>query len=176
MNGNPLSELIQHWINEEWTNRNKKFYTNDYNNRKIDCESYGWENNAWVPENQFLTCMIDDQELIPPEYLSQFEVYYSKSSPGAIGEINYDQSNSIIVIPNPAGNNIQILFTKPLTEPVIVNILNISGEIIRSFSIENNPAFTGNPMVDVSYLNSGLYFIQINSGNHSEVEKLVITK
>ncbi len=78
--------------------------------------------------------------------------------------------SSIAIYPNPATDNIRISF--PSAGQYQVTLLNGNGQIL------NNPVLSlgDNLTLNITNLNAGLYFIQINHQGISEIKKIVIKK
>lgn len=75
-------------------------------------------------------------------------------NPSAIGKL---QSNTFMVYPNPANDNISIIHNYPQVEKV--EIYNTIGERVLSFSSQNMNTMS------VSSLETGIYFVKALSGN-----------
>ncbi len=68
-----------------------------------------------------------------------------------------EELNSFIVYPNPANNYIRIEFENlVLSKKISINLMNSLGQ-----TIYNAPLKGQNPILDISFLNAGLYILQI---------------
>jgi len=73
-------------------------------------------------------------------------------------------NNGIYIYPNPATNN--LIIESP--QQAIINIINIQGQIIRTLAITGSKT-----NVDVSTLLSGVYIVEVRTGNGVDVRKFV---
>jgi len=81
-----------------------------------------------------------------------------------------DKDFSFKIYPNPTCGNFKILFENLENENAEMVITDISGKIIYSRSLNQIPKALD---VDIPVISNGTYFIKIQSGNISKVEKLV---
>lgn len=79
--------------------------------------------------------------------------------------------NGISVYPNPALGGSATLETLQNLENATVQILDLTGVVVRSFSI---PSFTERKVIDLSMLANGLYIVRIQSADFVATQKLVI--
>lgn len=78
-------------------------------------------------------------------------------------------NSNVIMYPNPAHENLEVLLKNNLTIHSI-HIFNLSGESINNFRVNNNTA-----KISIDYLESGVYFIEIKDENgNNHVEKLIV--
>ncbi|WP_339756039.1 choice-of-anchor L domain-containing protein [uncultured Winogradskyella sp.] len=79
-------------------------------------------------------------------------------------------SNSFTIFPNPAKDEVTIQLESANFGNVKINIYDIQGKaILKDINFETNAS-----TIDISNLESGLYFVQLNNGIHKQVKKLVI--
>jgi len=71
--------------------------------------------------------------------------------------------HSFSAFPNPANSIINITYPTQSTSPILWNLVNVYGRIVKKIKTENN---TGQLTIDVVDLPSGIYFI--NSENYSK--------
>lgn len=75
------------------------------------------------------------------------------------------QRQEITIFPNPANDRISISgLQNPVDE---VQVLNVTGSLIKSFNFKNGDFY------DVSELNQGVYFLKITSAGTTSIKKLV---
>jgi hypothetical protein len=80
-----------------------------------------------------------------------------------------EQGESLFdVFPNPATNFLQLAKRNKYSGEIKVQIYSTTGAVIQNLVFENK-----NQMIDVSGLNKGIYFLKINSGSHSQIEKFI---
>jgi len=94
-------------------------------------------------------------------------VIASPKSTNATGIAEISKSKSISIQPNPAND----FFTLKLsaTENTSVNIIDVTGSIVREFKINSNAS-----NIDVSSLSNGTYFVKVISEKNNETQKLII--
>lgn len=82
--------------------------------------------------------------------------------------------NSIDIFPNPIKNNLTLQFVSNQNEQLDYDILNSSGQVLKFFSSSINAIVGVNQIqLDLSDLNSGLYYIQIKGANTLINEKFI---
>jgi hypothetical protein len=85
--------------------------------------------------------------------------------------VNFGKSfSSITVYPNPATDNIKISF--PETGKYEISLISASGQLINSYVLANGD----NILLNVSAMQSGMYFIRINHAQTSETRKIIIRR
>ena len=77
-------------------------------------------------------------------------------------------NNQIIVYPNPASNSLHVSFSGNITG---IEIVNVVGESVKQFKAQGS-----NCSIDVSDLDNGVYFLQLNSIAGSATKKIIISK
>ncbi len=97
---------------------------------------------------------------------------YIASKTGVINSVSDNMKLHGSVYPNPANDVLNFRFNTILDHSTILNIYSIDGKLCISESI--NAA--NQAVIDVSELNSGLYFYSLNSGNEVYQDKLIIQK
>ena len=79
--------------------------------------------------------------------------------------------------PNPATTNATFEFTVPQSDMVTVSIVNIRGELIETiFSDEIEADRTYSVSQDISELQSGIYFVHLNTADGVIKKKFVVLK
>jgi hypothetical protein len=87
-----------------------------------------------------------------------------------INEVTKNETENVIIYPNPASEIINIEFKKSLTDKSEIQLFDISGKLFFKQEIINKDRIE----IDISHLNSGVYIIEINSENgFSERHKLI---
>ena len=80
-----------------------------------------------------------------------------------------ENSNSIIVYPNPASDIINLKIDDSNITELTLNIYNIMGTLVKSEILEQN-----NRQINIKNLSSGVYIVTVSSNEFSENIKLVI--
>jgi hypothetical protein len=85
--------------------------------------------------------------------------------------VNFDKAfSAITVYPNPATDNIKISF--PETGNYEISLMSASGQIISNYILANSD----NILLNVSAMQSGIYFIRIDHTQISETKKVIIRR
>jgi hypothetical protein len=85
-------------------------------------------------------------------------------------EENNENFASVAVYPNPANNTFTVAFNSE--NPVVIDIVNINGQIVKSINV-NNTGFNAQ-LVDVNDLPTGVYIVRLSNGYNVHTQKLVI--
>ncbi|WP_405569181.1 T9SS type A sorting domain-containing protein [Winogradskyella sp. Asnod2-B02-A] len=93
--------------------------------------------------------------------------YLESSVALSLNEFNVTRFN---MFPNPAKENVTIQLASSNFETGSVNIYNIQGKVIlKQITLQANTS-----VIDISSLESGLYFVELTIGNASTVQKLIV--
>ena len=100
---------------------------------------------------------------------------YLKVSPLAV-DIDETSVSSFEIsqnIPNPAVNNTRIMVSSKTAGVIKLTVSNILGQVVHQQSVDNSsPVHTFN--VNVSNLDSGIYFYTVEIGNSSVTKKMLV--
>jgi hypothetical protein len=91
----------------------------------------------------------------------------------ALANEDFDLETRIYLYPNPAKNNFNIQFPNNYIENSEITIVNSNGQVVKKQSVLQND-LTKNNIIQINGLNSGLYFVKIESINISKVIKLIV--
>jgi hypothetical protein len=80
-----------------------------------------------------------------------------------------DITNSVLLYPNPASNEFIVNLGASVQGDVEIVIINSLGQTIQQLSTS-----TTRTTVDVSNLNTGIYFVNIQTQTQSTTKKLVV--
>ncbi len=145
---------------------------------KISANIGGRGNYNWTGPNGFVSSDEDILNLQPGCYnLLLTDTLTSCSSDTTICISNTssahsgDEAKDIIIYPNPAQEFVNIDFHNYKSIPQILTILDHSGRIIRNEKIRLNDQIQ---TLDITGLNSGVYFVKILFENESKMYKLII--
>jgi len=109
------------------------------------------------------------------DFSSTTEVYNAIKFEPEEGQGGFDNTfteNKLNCYPNPAKNNIQIDYAikgRPTSSSVKVTVYNILGNVVKTKEInssQNN--------LDISELNSGVYFYQVKEAGFNQIKKMVV--
>ena len=93
----------------------------------------------------------------------------------AVGIAQHDFSNSLLLYPNPTQGNSTLSFELNQSESIQITLLDVQGRMVTALpSMEFN---SGKNEIEIhsSVLQSGIYFVQISSGEKTSLIKLVVT-
>lgn len=76
------------------------------------------------------------------------------------------------IYPNPANEQITLAFSAYSVQKSNIKIFDISGKLVKTFKIDQEPSSTIN--LNVADLSTGVYFVRTQSDKGSQVEKLII--
>jgi hypothetical protein len=85
-------------------------------------------------------------------------------------EENLDNQVKITVFPNPASDNVNIIFEEPVDGEVKIFMLNSLGKLVKTDFIE--PAMV-EKQINLQDLPAGVYYFKLVKGNLSNVYKVV---
>ncbi|MEO6168407.1 MAG: T9SS type A sorting domain-containing protein, partial [Chitinophagales bacterium] len=96
----------------------------------------------------------------------------------ALNNTGISETNKILtsldVFPNPATISASINYFLTTSSDVSLTVLNILGEKTQAINLGQQAAGENHYSLNTQILNSGLYFIQVNTGNKTEVVKLTV--
>lgn len=135
----------------------------------------------WGPSNssQWRTEQIDISSFVGQSVIIRFVNISGNGNNTFIDNIRVEDllsvSDNILedisIFPNPADAQLNISLPNTLLGDVNLRITNSLGQVVMT----ENEVATGSPMtMDVSRLSQGMYFLTIQNGNSSTVEKLII--
>ena len=82
-----------------------------------------------------------------------------------------NNSLKVLMIPNPATSGVNITFTAPQSEKTTVRILSLEGVCVmtQELGVQQN----GSVLLSLDNLASGVYMVELTSGNERVVQRLV---
>lgn len=83
---------------------------------------------------------------------------------------NSDNFANISIYPNPANNTFIVAFNSE--SPVMIDIINFNGQIVKSINVTN--AGFNSQLIDVNDLTTGVYIVRLSNGYNVHTQKLVI--
>jgi hypothetical protein len=91
----------------------------------------------------------------------------------ALANDNFELESKISWYPNPAKNNFNILFPNNYFEDIEITLINSNGQVVKKQSVTQNDLLKSN-LIEVNGLNSGLYFVKIESVKLHKIIKLIV--
>lgn len=113
-----------------------------------------------------------------------FGLYVALASGGALiplplfpptGIESISSSGNMMVYPNPAREYVSFNSTRNGSERISLEIINMVGKTIRTIDLGSQDQIS-NYRIDTSAMPAGIYFLKVNSGGKSYIEKLVISR
>ncbi|MEO6903309.1 MAG: Omp28-related outer membrane protein [Bacteroidia bacterium] len=92
-----------------------------------------------------------------------------------INEVN-KLINQVIVYPNPSNSISNVDFTLKSTENMALKVSNVIGEVVYSTKVDNLSAGKHIFPIDVTKLNTGIYFVNLSIGNEQITRKINVVK
>lgn len=89
--------------------------------------------------------------------------------------IKEEQHLNYEVYPNPCSNNINIVYNENISGNVRASIIDITGRELNSTIFEGNLQ-KNKQNIDISWLDSGIYFIKIENNGKSTIKKINVIK
>jgi PKD repeat protein len=87
--------------------------------------------------------------------------------------ITIDEVNSefnVLIIPNPATDQANVVFSNPITEELIVEFFSVDGKLIWQRKLENG---ADHIMIDLTNFSSAVYFVRIQSDSYNETRRIL---
>jgi len=146
-NGKVVLALLEMWdsMNNEWIGYSK--------------DEYYFEESGLLYLRIF-SSLIDDHWYLGSKYYSYNSIH------GLTDLVKPAQANSLVIYPNPAKEWINILSNDPLSN--IIQLYNYNGQLLKTVIIE-----PGLNTINISNLESGLYFFKILSQQPSDAFKII---
>ena len=129
---------------------------------------YTWgvyeDNNFWYPLNA------------PGQPISHLNAYYHvTSSRVGVDDVNANGYGLGRAYPNPAtGNELHIPIELGQSESVSVKIMDLSGRVVRTYSEDLMSAGEHTVTFDVSDLTNGMYIYELNAGDYTSSDRVVV--
>jgi hypothetical protein len=114
------------------------------------------------PYREIVAPVIPGNELVTKQSAGQ-----SIAAEGFALEQNY---------PNPVTSTTEIRYTTPVADHVQMKLYNNEGRVVQTLIDAEVAEGTYTTRVDGTKLTSGVYFYQIQSGNYTEVKKMLVVK
>ena len=95
-------------------------------------------------------------------YIDNINLYQGAPSSASLKE-SAEIVADLVLYPNPANNELNVSFSVNSVENAIVEIHELTGQIVQSHLIKANDG-SNLVMMDISKLASGIYFMKLNVG------------
>jgi hypothetical protein len=91
----------------------------------------------------------------------------------ALANANFELETKVSLYPNPAKNNFNMQFPSNYLEETEISIVNTHGQVVKKQMITQSDLIKSNT-IEFSELNSGFYFVKIQSSKLSKTIKLIV--
>ncbi len=93
-----------------------------------------------------------------------------------LGTNDIDPAGNFVLYPNPASEMVQIYYSVKGDPELYFSLSDITGRLIKQIKISDKS--TGQKVVslDTQSLSTGVYFVEMHTGDHLLAKKLVISK
>lgn len=101
-------------------------------------------------------------------------VFFISASVSAV-QLGFQDEKPLSIYPNPATDYLKVEFKTENAMVPEIKIFDLTGKMIRYFDKEfilNQEVFKAD--LDISDLNTGIYFVKVIQGEHTWSEKLVV--
>ena len=85
-------------------------------------------------------------------------------------------SNEVAIFPNPLTNSATIIFSLTKSEKVSLKIFDVNGRLVTTLADKIFEDGENEILWDAADVNSGIYFLQFQSGDILKTEKLIVVK
>ena len=82
----------------------------------------------------------------------------------------------MVIYPNPSEGIVTVLYNDRLEPNYTVELMDLTGKVLYQAQRQDNDEENSDFSIDLSDFAGGIYFIQINSGGQTFVQKLVIDR
>jgi len=135
---------------------------------KIGCTDGGFYNNiAMGLGGSWLYCMKHDDTVYYSDYTPSY-TYGKCVTPIALEELSQVDSK-IKIYPNPTESKINIKFSNPVNEELLIELMDVKGKIIYSKEVLNSTIL----QLDLSSYTKGVYLVRVKGKNIIHVEKVI---
>ena len=90
-----------------------------------------------------------------------------------VTEFNHESENNITSYPNPFSTAIALKFNLSKTDKIVISVTDVFGKQIKNVAVEQGIAGMNKIEVDLSELNSGIYFCNLQTNEKEQVIKLI---
>jgi hypothetical protein len=96
-------------------------------------------------------------------------------SPAGIEQLS-SAVTSQSIYPNPAPDQAMLNYTLKTGAPVIVNVSDVTGRVIRSINEGNEAAGLNQQLINTEDLTDGIYLVTVIANGSTSVSKLIVAR
>ena len=93
----------------------------------------------------------------------------------SVKAVDFVADSPVLIFPNPTSGPIQIKNVSPLNLPVLFDVYNVGGQLVKQINAAQSQVdIGGNLSYDLSDLSNGIYFIHFAEGDVTKIVKLIV--
>jgi len=92
---------------------------------------------------------------------------------GISGPGKTPQATQVMIYPNPANDRITVAFESSSPGPVVINVYNLSGTMVKSIDLGNRPVGNHEAILNCTGLAPGTYVLRVTTGNRHATAKFI---
>ena len=100
-------------------------------------------------------------------------VFHYNNLPTSINNSVYEDENSLIIYPNPFTSKIILSYYKKEIDNTFIIIKDVLGKVVKSIPTNDLQLGKNEVMLDLSTLNVGIYFCNLNSNTGNKTVKII---
>jgi YD repeat-containing protein len=177
-------EMNKYWNGSAWVDTYQSFYTYDNSDRLTQELEQQWMNNAWnnnwqldftydVNGNQFQTVESYYENSILTPY-ERYTFSWEQTTANADNTTPALSGLQITASPNPFTAELSIQIKSRQSQPALVSIYNLRGQLIRNVSAQTNSKLSWDGTDDMqNQVAQGMYLIKVTSGSETTSAKVL---
>ncbi len=186
-NNNMVEYLWLAWYDTSWVNTTKDIYSYDESGNSTGYIAYIWSNNTW---NYLIyaTSTYNEQGMLDEElvqfwinnsWVKQYRILYTYQQ--LITDVVDEPSTPTTITlhqnyPNPFNPVTVINYQLQTKSDVVLKIYDVLGREVVTLVDETQSAGNNSVRWDASNMPSGVYYYRLQTGQYSEMKKLVLAK
>lgn len=172
--GSLETSLIQHWNDDEWVNYDMSVNAYDENGNALQGNYYTWENGNWSQTADGIINLLYNHGLSMDSYSGyRADAYYTYLYVGCEENISKEQFK-IKLVCNPVVDQLEFETQLQETAPCMAVIYDSRGNMIYQANYTGMKKGLNRYSINVSDINSGMYFLVISNGKEQTTNKIII--
>ena len=131
----------------------------------VDCTPLGWVDSVSF---ELKSSDVGAYGMNTPAFFS-LDNFTTQSTVG-VNEIN--DMSSVVLFPNPVVDQVHIQFNQKTNQRCQFNVVDMMGVLVKTQEIMSDAGWN-NWTIDLTSLSSGIYFVELKQGEHSQKIKIV---
>ncbi len=165
-----LREQADTWRNDhsKWRRENKQQMRNCPGNMK------GQGNRGFGGRGKGSGHRMGLQRILSPEGFLLFDA--ENPLPFDDEDGKWPESSAISLFPNPADNSVQLSASLNEAADVIIEVIDKNGQVVLTKTRSNTTEGVFTETLNLEDMDTGIYFVKLNTGSKKYIEQLVIKK